>query len=162
MGLTSEHVHHDDAPLGFDRKAYVGAGLYFAYVATWYLLGQFFGVPAREITFWLVAVTMTAAHCYYVIQAYATVDGRRHWLDLAFNFAQGVGVAIVMVGHLGDDLGLRASLGLVALVAAAHPVLTDLPHMRRWFRTDAARYVPPACVIIDFSAAALALLALAS
>jgi hypothetical protein len=34
--------------------------------------------------------------------------------------------------------------------------------MRRFFRTDAARFVPPACLIIDFSSCALALIAFAT
>ncbi len=151
----------EQANLRFGRKAYVASALYFAYVLTWNALGELLGVSSREITFWIVSVTMSAACCYYVIQAFATENGRHHWLDLGLNFAQGVAVAVLIVAHLAGELALSTSLGFAAALAFAHPILTDWHHIRRWFRTDAASYVPPACLIVDFSAGALAAIAAA-
>jgi hypothetical protein len=53
-------LRDEGAPLRFDRKAYLGSGLFFVYVATWYGIGRLFGLPARQTTFFLVAVTMSA------------------------------------------------------------------------------------------------------
>ena len=152
---------HDNAPLRFDRKAYVGSALFFAFVLTWYALGEVFGVPGREITFWIVVVTMCAACVYYVLQAFATSAGRNRGLDLALNAFQGLGLSVLIVAHLGGDLAQSTSLGLAAAAAFIHPIVTDWSHMRRWFRTDAASFVPPACLIVDVSAGTFALVALA-
>ena len=152
----------DNVPnsLPFTRKVWVAYGIFLVYTAMWYGAAFLFRFPTREITFWMVAITMMAAHIYYVIQAFASTGGH-NYLDLLVNFAQCGATMILITGHLAGTIGPHASLWLVAAVAAGHPLLTDFHHIRRYFRTDVAGYVPPACILVDFSGAAFALVALA-
>ncbi len=147
-------------PLPVTREVWIAYGIFLVYTAMWYGTALLFRFPTREITFWMVAITMMAAHVYYVIQAFASTGGRNH-LDLLVNLAQAVAGIILITGHLAGVLGSRVSLWLVAALAAGHPLLTDFHHIRRYFRTAVADFVPPVCILVDFSAAAFALGALA-
>jgi hypothetical protein len=153
-------MDNEPTPLPVTRKVWIAYGIFLVYTAMWYGTAFLFRFPAREITFWMVAITMMAAHVYYVIQAFASTGGR-NYLDLLVNFAQAGATMILITGHLPGSIGPHASLWLVAAVAAGHPLLTDFHHIRRYFRTDVAGYVPPVCILVDFSAAAFALGALA-
>ncbi len=148
------------APLPFTRKVWIAYGIFLVYAAMWYGAALFFQFSTREITFWMVAITMLIAHVYYVIQAFASTGGRNRF-DLLVTFAQAVAAMFLVTGHLASALGTHASLWLVAALAAGHPLLTDFHHIRRYFRTDVADFVPPVCILVDFSAAAFALSALA-
>ena len=148
-----------DEPLPFTRDAWIGYAIFLLYCAAWYGASSLFGVPAQEWIFWLVAVCMSAAHFYYVIQAYASTGGRRG-MDLTLNFMQSIATTLLIAAHLAHAISARISLGLVGAVAFIHPIVTDWHHMRRYFRTEVASYVPPACILVDFSAAGLAVLAM--
>jgi hypothetical protein len=142
------------------RKVWIAYGIFLVYTAMWYGAAFLFRFPPRDITFWMVAITMMAAYVYYVIQAFASIGGRHH-LDLLVNLAQAGAAMILITAHLAGAIGPHASLWLAAALAAGHPLLTDFHHIRRYFRTEVADFVPPACILVDFSAAAFALGALA-
>lgn len=150
-------IINQDQSLPFTRKAWIGYAVFVVYVVLWHGISFVFGVPIREATFWLVTITMIAAHVYYAIQAYASTGGR--WpLDLLLNFIQLSATTLLIMAHLSGTISLSVSLSLVAIVAFAHPMITDWHHIRRYFRTDVASYAPPACIPIDCTAAALALI----
>lgn len=153
-------VNDQDRPLPFTRDAWIAYAMFLLYCLAWYGASSLFGVSPQEMVFWLVAVCMSAAHIYYVIQAYASTGGRRG-MDLVLNFMQATATTLLIMAHIGRAISVRTSLLLVGAVAVTHPIVTDWHHMRRYFRTEVASYVPPACILVDFSAAGLAVVAMA-
>ena len=111
---------------------------------------------------WWGLVVMAIAAAYYLIQEApaARVAG---WLKRDFAINGTVLLATlfaILDGAAGwRYLGLEAA-GWIALVAAVvHPLAVDLPHKRR-HETDPAgspvpQYVPPACLWIDWTLAAI-------
>lgn len=110
-------MNDQDQSLPFTRDAWIAYAMFLLYCATWYGASSLFGVPAQEMVFWLVAVCMSAAHIYYVIQAYASTGGRRG-SDLTLNFMQSIAITLLITAHIGHAISVRASLGLVGAVAA--------------------------------------------
>ena len=119
--------------------------------------------PVTSIVWWGLLVMLVAAGYYLVQEAPAArVSG---WLkrDLAINTA----LFLVLLYAILDGvngyrwLGLRGAGWIAFAAAVLHPVLVDRPHHRR-HRDDPAgspvpQYVPPACLWIDWTLAALVL-----
>lgn len=147
---------HDHAPLRFTRRAVVFGIGFFLVAGTWYAVGAAFGLPVRERSLWLAAVTVLIATGYYVIQGVASSGGRRG-LDVALNLAQLGATMLLVSAHVSHSVAPRTALALTGVAAFLHPIATDWPHIRRWLRTEVATFVPPACIIVDWGMAATVL-----
>lgn len=149
------------------RRAYLA---FLLLTSAWLLAGvavydRAYGFHLAKASIWWGLLIMVIAAGYYVIQAApaARVSG---WLrrDVAINTT----LFLILLGTILDGVNGHVRLGLegagwVAFaVALAHPILVDRAHHRR-HRDDPAgspvpQYVPPACVWIDWTVAALVLL----
>jgi hypothetical protein len=151
------------------RRAY---GAFVVLTAAWLAASAWlYPIPygwfvAGAIVWWGLLV-MLIATSYYLIQEApaARVTG---WIrrDLAINLILFLALLAAALEGLGGYQRLSLSVvGWIAFAAAViHPVAVDLPH-RRHHRLDPAgspvpQYVPPACIWIDFTVAALLLVAL--
>lgn len=133
-------------------------------VAGVHLYGRSYGFDlARALVWWGLLVMLLAAG-YYVIQVApaARVTG---WLerDLAINTALFLALLFAILDGLNGHrwLGVGGAGWIAFGAAVLHPVLVDRPHHRR-HREDPAgspvpQYVPPACLWIDWTLAALVL-----
>ncbi len=151
------------------RRAY---GAYLFLTAAWLAAAALlypvpYGWFVAGAVIWWVLLTMGVAAAYYVIQEApaARVTG---WIrrDMVVNTALLLAVMFAMLEGLGGYRRLSLTqVGWVAFAAAViHPFAVDLPH-RRHHRADPAgspvpQYLPPACLWIDLTAAALVLFAL--
>lgn len=128
------------------------------------LYDRSYGFDLAAALVWWGLLVMLVASGYYVIQdaPAAPVSG---WLerDLAINTV----LFLVLLFAILDGLNGHRWLGVggagwIAFGAALfHPVLVDRPHHRH-HREDPAgspvpQYVPPACLLIDWTLAALVL-----
>lgn len=125
------------------------------------------GLSLSEALVWWGLVVMIVATGYYVIQD-APAARVSSWLrrDLLFNLV----MLMALLGTMAEAaagfprMGVRGVGAVVFAVAAVHPVAVDWPHLRR-HREDSAgspvpQYVPPPCVWIDWTLAALMVIAL--
>lgn len=135
-------------PPRFDRLVWTGYGIFLAVLLIWQLLFFAFGLPVRECAFWQIAIIMSAAHIYYGIQALVPRGSRRH-VDLVVNLTQFLAAIVLIAAHLKGLVDQSASLWLAAALAFGHPLVTDWQHLRGFFKTEVARFVPPACLLID-------------
>lgn len=118
---------------------------------------------ASAIVWWGLLV-MAIATGYYAIQV-APAARVTPWLrrDLAINGALFLAVAFAILdGANGWRYASPATAGWIAFgVAAIHPLAVDLPHKSHHERDPAGSpvpmYVPPACLWIDWTLAALLL-----
>lgn len=121
-----------------------------------------YGWRMAEAVIWWGLIVMAMATAYYLIQE-APAARAKAWLkrDSAVNAALLLAVLFAMLDGVAgwSRLGLDGA-GWVALAAAfLHPLAVDLPH-RSHHESDPAgspvpRYVPPVCVWIDWTLAAL-------
>lgn len=129
-----------DVPYGWRMaSAAIWWGLVVMVVATGYYMIQV--APAARVTPWLRRDFLVNAVLFLAI-AFAILDGSNAWRYTSLRTA-----------------------GWIALAAAAlHPLVTDLPHKRHHEKDPAGspvpQYVPPACLWIDWTLAALLLAAL--
>ena len=126
-----------------------------------------YGFHLATAIIWWGLIVMLIATGYYAIQEApaARVTG---WLrrDLAINIVLLLALLFAILDGVNrfQHLSLRAAGWFAAAAALLHPLVVDLPH-RRHHRRDPAgspvpQYVPPACVAIDWTVAALVLAAL--
>lgn len=126
------------------------------------VFGDAHTVPTAVIWWTLLIMAMAAA--YYILQdrPAARVNS---WIrrDLLINW---VLFAVLMLAILDGTAGFArlgwSGAGWVAFAAALlHPLVVDRPHLHR-HRDDPAgspvpQYIPPACLVIDWTLAALTL-----
>lgn len=151
------------------RRAYLA---YLLLTAAWMTAAGFlypmpYGWFVAGAIVWWGLITMVIATGYYIMQEApaARVTG---WLrrDFLINAVLLLALLAGMLEGLGgyQRLSLKA-VGWIAFAAAViHPIAVDLPHHRH-HRADPAgspvpQYVPPACLWIDGTIAALLLVAL--
>ena len=127
-----------------------------------------YGWYVASAAIWWGLLVMTIATGYYVIQV-APEARAVPWLgrDFLVNAAL---LLVLLFALLDGSMGWRylslGTAGWIAFgVAAIHPLAVDLPH-RRHHELDPAgspvpRYLPPACLWIDWTTAGLVLGALA-
>lgn len=126
------------------------------------LYGRSYGFDLARALVWWGLLVMAVAAGYYVIQEApaARVSG---WLrrDLAINAVLLLGLLFAILDGVNGYrwLGLRGAALVAFGSALLHPLLVDRPHQRR-HRDDPAgspvpQYVPPACLWIDWTLAAL-------
>lgn len=151
------------------RTAYV---VFLVLTAAWILAaerlyGGATGFTLKLAIVWWALVVMAIAAGYYIVQEApaARVTG---WLrrDLAWN---GLLLAVLLYAILDGTaafptLGL-AGAGWIGFAAALlHPVLVDGAHLRHHRRDPAGspvpQYVPPTCFLVDWTLAAIVLVAL--
>lgn len=146
------------------RRGYL---LFLAFTSAWIAVSRYgYGEAAglgvgSAIVWWGLLVMLIAAACY-VIQDLPAARTTA-WLkrDLLVNTLMLVVILlVVMDGLAGFRYSSVTAAGWVALGAAfLHPIVVDLPHLRR-HRSDPGgspmpQYVPPACLIIDWTLAGL-------
>ncbi len=128
------------------------------------IYGRYYGFDLATAIVWWGLLVMLVAAGYYVVQEApaARVSG---WLkrDLAVNTALFVALLYAILDGVNGYrwLGLRGAGWIAFGAALLHPVLVDRPHQRH-HRDDPAgspvpQYVPPACLWIDWTLAALVL-----
>lgn len=148
------------------RRAYL---TFLLLTLTWLVAGiliysRFYGFDLATALVWWGLLVMLVAAGYYLIQEApaARVSG---WLrrDLAINAALSLLLLYAILDGVNGFrwLGLRGAGWIAFGVALLHPVLVDRSH-RRHHREDPAgspvpQYVPPACLWIDWTLAALIL-----
>lgn len=126
-----------------------------------------YGWLVADAIVWWGLVVMTIATGYYLIQE-GPAARTRSWVrrDFAINGALLVVLLfLIMDGATGwRYASLRVAGWTAFAVAAVHPLAVDLPHRGRHADDPAGspvpQYVPPACVWIDWTLAALLLGAL--
>ena len=120
-----------------------------------------------RLSIWWALLVMLMATAYYAIQE-APAARVTHWIlrDLGVNVALFLVVAFTLLDGIQGSivLDLRASGWIALVVSILHPAVTDRAHLKR-HREDPASspvpmYVPPACVWIDWTTAALTAVAL--
>ena len=133
--------------------------------AAWLYPAPYGWFVAGALVWWGILVMLIATGYYLIQEAPAArVTG---WIrrDLAINLVLLLALLAAALEGLGGYRRLSLpAVGWIAFAAAiVHPIAVDWPH-RRHHRLDPAgspvpQYVPPACIWIDFSVAALVLLA---
>ena len=152
------------------RRAYLG---FLLLTIVWLAAGvavydRAYGFHLAQASIWWGLLIMLIAAGYYLIQEAPAARVSR-WLrrDLAINTL----LFLILLATILDGINGHVRLGLagagwVAFAAALlHPVLVDRAHHRH-HRDDPAgspipQYVPPACLWIDGTVAALVLLGIA-
>jgi hypothetical protein len=130
--------------------------------------GDALGLTVARLAIWWALLVMLMATAYYTIQEAPAARVTR-WIlrDLAINVVLFLVVAFTLLDGIQGSivLDLRASGWIALVVAILHPAVTDRAHLRR-HREDPAgspvpQYLPPACIWIDWTTAALVAVALA-
>lgn len=128
------------------------------------LYGRSYGFDLARALVWWGLLVMFLASGYYVIQEApaARVSG---WLrrDLGINAVLLLVLLFAILDGVSGNrwLGLRGAAWIAFGAALLHPILVDRPHGRH-HRDDPAgspvpQYVPPVCLWIDWTVAALVL-----
>lgn len=129
--------------------------------------GNVFGFGLASALVWWGLIVMTIATGYYLIQV-APAARVTAWLkrDFAINLVLFLVLLLTILEAINrfQWLGMRAAGWIVFTAAALHPLAVDWPHLRH-HRADPAgspvpQYVPPACLAIDWTLAALLLIGL--
>jgi hypothetical protein len=125
------------------------------------------GLTLSEAVVWWGLVVMIVATGYYAIQE-APAARVRPWLrrDFLINVVTLVALLVATLDAAAGfpRMGVRGVGGIALAAAALHPLAVDWPHLRR-HRDDPAsspvpQFVPPPCIWIDWTLAALIVIAL--
>lgn len=136
-------------------------------MGAWLAPGMTYGYTAARLAIWWALLVMLMATAYYAIQEAPAARVTR-WLarDLAVNGFLFLVIAFTLLDGVQGSivLDLRASGWIALVVALLHPAVTDRAHLLH-HREDPAgspvpQYVPPTCIWIDWTTAALAAAAL--
>ena len=137
---------------------------FIALTSLWY----FFALTVADLNFGLatfayVVVIMISANVYYMIESYLSTSKSymRSALDAIVNLILLISGFGILALFLGRQLSMSLALLLAGLLSFLHPVLTDIPHIKRVLRTSVSTVVPYVCVPIDWTLTLLCVLAFA-
>ena len=128
----------------------------------WYLFSLSIGdLDFGLSTFAYTIVIMISAYVYYIIESSLSTSKSYvgSLIDVSINVILFLGALATLALFLGKHLSMSYALLLAGLLSFMHPLTTDIPHVKRFFRTSVSTVAPYVCLPIDWTLTLLCILA---